>query len=401
MSEGLQLSNKREKKRVLFVIESLGCGGAERSFISLLNVLDVSKYKIDIFILKRGGMFEKFLPKGINLISPTCFLKNMSIIAILKRLSIRQLIAKIKFSFLIRVKKGKVHGAELLWGTTHKLVERNETNYDVAIAYHQGFPTYYVSDKITANKKISWINVDIDKAGYSPDFNKDYYNRFDSIVAVSDSLKQLLEKNYYQYIERISSVYDILNPELIRKMSEDVGFEDDFIGLRIVTIGRMVVQKGYDIAVKAAKILKEQGYTFRWYAVGGGDQMEVIGELINKYGIEDCFVLMGMKENPFPYLKQCDIYAQTSKFEGFGLTLSEAKILHKPIVSTNFPSAYDQICNGINGIIVDMTGEDIARGISDLIENHELRVSLIESVKKENNNTSVTELSKVMNLIDL
>lgn len=389
-----------KKKSIIWVIDSLSCGGAERSFVSILNLIDVSNYNIDVLLLKRGGVFEAYLPDGINLISATGFLGDMSYKAIFKRFSLSQVMSRVKLSSQVRKQKGKIHGAEVLWNSINKCVDKERKHYDIAIAYQQGFPTYFVAEKVSASKKIAWINADIDNAGYKSEFNKKFYKQFNNIVAVSDALTLKLSKNYHEFTEKFVTVYDMLNPKLIQKMSLENGFEDSYTGIRILTIGRMVEQKGYDIAINTALLLKKAGYSFRWYAIGDGPKMEETQKLVSELDLENEFVLLGLKPNPYSFIRESDIYVQTSKSEGFGLTVSEAKILHKPIVSTNFPSVFNQITDGKNGLIVEMNSKGVFEGIKKLIENFELRSYLISNTESEENTTATTELLKIKKLID-
>ncbi|MDE6338308.1 MAG: glycosyltransferase, partial [Muribaculaceae bacterium] len=192
-------------------------------------------------------------------------------------------------------------------------------------------------------------------------------------------------------------VRDILNEQLIKTLAkENIEFNS---GLNITTVGRLVPQKGYDLAIAAAKILKENGYEFKWRFVGGG-MREELEALARAEGVADCIVFEGEQLNPYPYMAQCDIYVQTSKFEGFGLTIGEAKILGKPIVSTNFPVVYNQITPGENGLVVEMTGEAIAEGIIRLIDDKTLREKLQSNVMAEHNTTAETESTKVIDLIE-
>ena len=124
-----------------------------------------------------------------------------------------------------------------------------------------------------------------------------------------------------------------------------------------------------------------------------------IERMISDYELGNNIVLVGMTPNPYPYMAMADIYVQTSKFEGFGLTLNEARILNKPVVSTNFPVVYNQIRDGENGLICEMTAASIAERIMLLASNVKLREKLIDATRSEVNTTSITEPKKVMNLI--
>jgi len=375
-----------KKIRVIIVIDDLGCGGAEKSLISLLPLLDYSKIEVDLMMTRRGGVFEKYIPREVNVV-------DFPIVGQLKALASRLL-----YSVALRCFK-RNHSAELKWSTTAWIYPSHPKGYDVAIAYQQGFPTYYVAQKVRAKRKIAWVNADITKVGYRDDFNRPYYDIMDVVVPVSDKLNTILRDSHFVNFSKLKTVYDIINVDLIKRMSiEEVNLNH---GTRVVltTVGRMVQLKGYDMAAKAAAILKEKGFDFVWYFVGDGDQMPAIKLLVEKLGLQNQIVFVGMTPNPYPYMKACDIYVQTSRDEGFGITLTEARILNKPVVSTNFSVVYDQIKDGVNGLICEKREEDIAEKIITLITNPSLQEKLADATKHEVNTTAITEPQKVMDLI--
>ncbi len=381
------------KKQVLFFIESLQCGGAEKSLISLLPLLDYSKMDVDLLLLKRGGIFEQYVPKQVHIID---FEQRVS--PWLYR------IYQLRFSLRLRWNKlagKKEHGAETRWKTMLRAYTPLQKQYDVVIAYQQGFPTYYIIDKVHAAKKCTWINADITQVGYNARFNRPYYDKADVIVPVSDRLKDILATSDYVPANKLFPVFDILNPQLICTMADEPQALMQNEGLKIVTVGRMVRLKGYDIAVEAAKILRNKGLKFCWYFIGDGNDRATVESLINTYALEECVTLLGEQANPYPFVKACDIYVQTSRNEGFGLTIAEAKILHKPVVSTNFPVVHDQIADEQNGLIAEMSAEDIAQKIVRLIDDKELRTKIVHTLQQEQNNTAEQESAKVNALIRL
>lgn len=375
------------KKTVLFIIDSLTCGGAEKSLISLLPLLDYSKIEVDLMMVHRGGVFEEYVPDQVRIVD---FPNSKGLWAE---------ICLVGFRIVRRIFPNR-HGAEMRWQAMSSAYQVLDKSYDVAIAYQQGFPTYYLAEKVKATKKYAWVNVDIEKAGYRTSFNRPFYDKMDRIVPVSDRLCEMLNESDYVNSSKLYTVYDILNVELIKKMShEPVQVISTSKELVIVTVGRMVAQKGYDLAVEAAKILKSNGISFRWFFVGDGGMRTKIEQMISDYGLQKYIVLVGMTPNPYPYMSMADIYVQTSKFEGFGLTLNEARILNKPVISTNFPVVYNQIRDGVNGLICDMTAESVADKVMLLASSEKLREKLIDATRVEVNTTSITEPQKVMNLI--
>ncbi len=369
---------------ILIIIDSLTCGGAEKSLISLLPFLADRGYDITLMVRARGGVFEHYVPGNVRIedfpYKPSLF-------------------RRLTHSFMLRMPWNKHrHGAEVYWQYVGKHYPHLNEKYDVAIAYQQGFPTFFIADKVQARKKYCWVNADIDSVGYSKDFCRPFYRCYDKVIGVSSILSEnILYPSFVDSKERIVTVLDILNEEMIRRMSSE--FEPSFNGLNIVTVGRLVPLKGYDLAIAAAKILKSKGLTFKWHFVGGG-MLEQLESLAQAEGVDDCIVFEGEQLNPYPYMANCDIYVQTSKYEGFGLTIGEAKILGKPIVSTNFPVVYNQIHPDVNGLVVEMNGTAIAEGITRLLDDKGLCDRIIANVKAEHNTTAATESRKVIELIE-
>ncbi len=378
--------------RAIFVIDSLSCGGAERSLLSLLPLIDYECYAVDVMIVQRGGVFEQYLPKEVHIV-PVC-----------RRAKGIVWLCQIYFSLLWRVQKMlgvRWHGAETQWTAMRATYAPSATRYDVAIAYQQGFPTYYVATKVRTAKRYAWINVDMRKAGYRESFNRKYYDKMDACVAVSDGLREMLLQSTYVDGQRLRVIYDIVNVALIRRMAEEQGFNDSLpVGtLRLVTVGRMTPPKNYPLAVATAQRLKEQGLAFRWYFVGDGSQRNEVETMIAEQGLTNEVVLLGMRPNPYPFMREADIYVQTSAFEGFCLTLCEARLLHKPVVTTNFPVAYNQITDGQNGLLAAMTAESLAEKILLLAHDGHLRKHLVANTCKEQNTTATTEIQKVYALL--
>jgi len=151
--------------------------------------------------------------------------------------------------------------------------------------------------------------------------------------------------------------------------------------------------------LEACRILRDEGVNFRWYALGVGPLENEIRKLINDYQLEDYFILLGVKSNPYPYIKDCDIYVQTSKFEGFGLAIAEARMLNKPIVTTRFDAVYNQMIHGKNGLVVDMNGKSVAEGIKKMILDSQFRNSITSYLEHEKKG-NVEELDKVTVLLN-
>lgn len=378
--------------RVLVFIESLNIGGAEKSLVNFLQSFDYGRLQVDLMTLKSGGAFEKYIPREVNSIP---FPKPKGLRKYLAQL------CRVYYALRWRAQRGPRNKAEIFWSCMSPTFPTLEKEYDVAIAYQQGLPTYYVATKVKSKKKITWANVNLLNAGYRESFNRKYYDKFDHIVAVSAQLYDILAQSRMMDSRRLTTIYDIISPETIRRMAREYTIDEYFTSgaIRIATVGRMARQKNQILAVRAAKILKEHGHEFCWCLVGNGPDFQSVKQLVEAESLGDCVRLTGAMPNPYPFMKDCDIYVQTSSFEGFGLTIAEAKILGKPIVSTNFDVVRDQIDDGVNGLIADMTPESVAAKIERLIADAELRQRLAANAAKGATDNRDAEIRKFYGMV--
>lgn len=380
------------------MMDSLTCGGAERSIVSLLPLLDYNKIDVTLMLVSRGGVFESYVPKQVKVISYTPGCETL-----LQKMWLR--ICRIIFSCHLRLnrfRKRPLNPPTMEWMACSTAIQPHKGYYDVAFAYQQGFPCWYVMEKVRADKKYAWINVDITKTKFRLEYVKKFYDRYDGVTAVSDTLYDILLDVGLVDKERLHCVYDILNTDLIRKQGEE-----DFGGecpnkdmFTIVTAARLIASnKGQDMCIDAARILKNKGFKFQWFFVGDGPSRQVLEQQAYDLDVENEVRFVGMQPNPYPYIKSADVYVQSSRFEGFGLTVTEAKILGRAIVCTNFPTAFNQLEDDKNGLIVEMTAQSIADGVERLLTNKALVEKLQSAVSKEVNTTAMTEAKKVMDMI--
>ena len=207
-------------------------------------------------------------------------------------------------------------------------------------------------------------------------------------MAVSEKIKLEFLNLCPAYTSKAKTVHNVLNQkEIIDKSLEPIK-EDYFFNkpncLTFLTVGRLETQKGYDIAIQVAKILKARGLNFLWCFIGSGSSESEITKQISDFDLCDNIKLLGRKENPYNYMKNCDIYIQPSRHEGYCLTVIEAKILAKPIVITDFAGANEQIKNGVNGIIVPCNDtEKIADAIMNLANNSKQMLQFSRALEEE------------------
>lgn len=393
------------KKNLLFVMNNLNCGGAEKALISLLETIDYSLYNVDLLLFKQEGIFLKKIPKEVNLLKEPIEYKyfdmpiRQSIVSCIKTFRLDIVLWRILAGYIFKTEENRARCEQRVWKYVSRSIKSLDKKYDVAIGYLEKNPIYFCVDKVNANKKIGFIHNDYDKLCMDSSIDHKYFEELDSIVTVSESCEDVLKKWFQKYKEKIKVMYNIVSPKIIKKMANDY-ISIDEKKINIVSVGRLNYQKGFDMAIEACELLKNDGYDFTWSILGEGEERLTLENMIKERNLEDVFILKGIQENPYPYIKQADIYVQPSRFEGKSIAIDEAKILHKPIVVTNFTTAKDQIYDEENGLIADMNSEAIYTGIKRLIDSYEIREKLSANLCKEELGTE-SEIEKFYNLLKL
>jgi len=395
------------KKKILFVNESLTLAGGEKSLIALLNNLNPELYDIDLQLFRYGGALDVFIPDHVNVLPPfdySLYAQNswkQNLTSAIKGKGWQFL--KSKLSYSINIRKGTFNHpekAQLYWEAVHRSIPESQEQYDIAIAYAQGIPTFYVMDKIAAKKKISWINA---KPNFSPKnkvFQKLYYDKYDAIVSVSEVTYDQIRSEFPDLEDKLKVLNDIVDYKSIIKMADlkTVDFKSDVFN--ILTVARLNYKsKRYDIALEACRILKDKGVQFHWYALGEGDYRQEMESYIQKNSLQSHFTLLGTTANPYPYFKAADLYAQTSALESYGISIAEARLLNVPIVTTRFDTVFMQMVDGKNGLVTDLNAEAVAEAIMRMMKDKDLYNSVVEYLKQEQkiNTETVNRFDVLMN----
>ncbi|MCI8496932.1 MAG: glycosyltransferase [Clostridiales bacterium] len=369
-----------KKIRILFVMCHMDFGGAQKSLLNLLSCMAPSRYDIDLLLFDRRGAYLPYIPEYVNVLPQSEELLETALpmakysLAQLKRGRPGAIWARFSFAVRKRFSKSltpKQKKAQLAWSYMRTAISPLKKEYDVAVGFLHGACNYYVAEKVTARRKIGWLHTDYDAGGYSPQISRPYLQKLDSVVGVSTAITAGLAAHFPDMADKFHTILNIIPCGLTRKLSlESGGFPDpEFTGIRLLTIGRLSAEKSYDFAVKACAELVRRGHNVRWYVLGRGSLEEQIGRWIAEEGMEQHFFLLGATPNPYPYLRQCDIYVQPSRFEGCSMVLTEAKVLGRPCVATNYQSVGDQIRHEETGIITEMNFMSVADGIERLIRD--------------------------------
>ena len=394
------------KKKILFVIPSLDAGGAEKSLINLLNAMDYSLFDVTVLVFHGKGIFLKSIPKSVKLITVygdfLYFSESIftSVCEFLKQGKLTLATHRILFFLKNKIEKNTSKAEQVSWKHISKAIPELKEEYDAAIGALEKSSIYYVVEKVKAKTKIGWIHTNYSNSGMQKDFDLPFFEKLNYLVTISEECKDDLKFNFPNIKDKIKVIHNIVSPKLIKELSEDKIVDSifDTTALSILTIARLSKEKGIDLALEAALELVKTGKYFKWYIIGEGDERVYLETKIKEYQLENSFILLGLKDNPYPYVKQSFLYVQPSRYEGKSLAIDEAKILAKPIITTNYPTAKDQIDHGVNGIICEMNPMALAQQILALTENPNLIEKFIFNLKEMNLCTE-TEITNFYNLI--
>ena len=374
------------KRKLLFVIESLVAAGAERSLISLLAALDYSRFDVDLQLFRYGGDLERYLPTQVNLLPPfdyTLFAEKNTWKQLLS-LDTRKTARRFLYSLMIRMGKSThADKARLYWKTIGGCLPQKEGRYDTAIAYSQGIPTFYVADKVRADKKLAWVNVGYSLSKRNHSFQSAFYDKMLHIVCVSETTKAIFDEGFPSCSSRTLVIRDRIDSSLIRKLSKEYSARLGGDVPAILTVARFAPQKGYDLTLEACRLLKDRGIRFRWYAIGQGPLRKEMELFVQENHLQDHFVFLGTFANPYPYFKAAKLYVQTSRHEGFGLSIAEARVLGIPVVTTEFDSVWQQMVQEKNGLVVPQNPVAVADAIERLLTDNSLYDSIVSYLAQE------------------
>lgn len=341
------------KKKILFVSSRMNVGGVEKALLGLLSTIDFSRSDVTLgLIYKDGGLLE-YVPEQVRIVEIDSYRKYWRwlndtpyqiIVRYLKRFNITGLAKYIHAYWLSKRQGNQVP----LFKAILKHQKKDETVYDVAISYSGPFHAldYYIINHVKAKKKVGWIHFDVSKFGINDTFVRTMYPKFDEINLVSQQGKDVFDERFPELADKTKVVYNIIDKNLILKQSEEPIDDmptDKCNHIRIVTVGRISEEKGQCDVLPYFKVALDNGLNAKWYFVGGGKDVKSVQQKSSELGIADYVKILGVKTNPYPYMRHCDIYVQPSRHEGYCITLAEAKLFGHPIITTPFTGAEEQL----------------------------------------------------------
>lgn len=371
-------------KKVLFVIESLGGGGAEKVLTTIVKNLDRTKFEVTVLTVVEIGVYVEEVKKY-------CRLKTMLPDYSTLKNPIEKMKYKLEYKFIYSAKTESVY---------KKYVKEQ---YDVEIAFVEGYATKFIMGSPNANsKKICWVHIDMEKNAYADQYfnsieeEKMIYSQYDEIVGVSNSVKEVFERKF-ALTNTISVIYNPIDmKEILEKSCEKIPLKRNK-NLQIVTSGRLEPQKGYDRLITALGKISKENKSFHVWILGEGSMHAKLENLIHINHLENMVTLLGFQRNPYPWIAESDAFVCTSRAEGFSLVIAEAIALKIPIFSVDCSGPNELLDYGKYGILVKNTEEQLTDMLRNLILGE---IDLTDLKKKSEQRSKEFNINKIMKQIE-
>lgn len=399
------------KPRIFINMHYMEIGGAERALLGLLEAIDTERVDVDLFINQHTGPFMRLIPPKIHLLPeiPAYSAIERPMADILREghfaMALRRLQARRRYGRYLRslppAEAARDGSASHYWmeeavkslPSLHSLGE-----YDLAVSFLT--PSHIIHRKVLARKRVEWIHTDYSTVSMNTALTRPLWEADDRIISISPDVTRAFLQLYPGLESKITEIENILSPARIRREAEadDAGAEMSRGAVRLLSVGRYCHAKNFDNVPDILRRVRERGTDAVWYIIGFGDD-SLIRRRIAEAGMEDYVVMLGRRDNPYPYIRACDIYVQPSRYEGKSVTVREAQILCRPVAITAYPTAPSQVSDGTDGIIMPMDNEGCAAALADFIARPGLRRD-ISAYLAAHDYGNESEVEKLYGLLD-
>ena len=380
------IEKKRPVIKILVIGPGLEIGGVEKSLLGLLQALVDQGTETDLFLFSHTGTLLPTIDKAVRLLPEETRLARI-------HRPVRELVRQGNwYTAIVRtvckaygaLRRKRGHTADISLKLCQRIILRhvlsNREKYDYAFGFFE--PHDYLTDKVNAKVKIGWVHTDYCAENRDPAFDLSVWQKLDYIACVSEKVREAFIRKYPSESDKTIVVPNVVLPELIREQSLEeacIPATEEDGAFRIMTVGRFSYAKGMDRIPAVCRKLVDRGYRVRWYLIGYGPDEAKIREEIRKHSVAEQVQILGPKDNPYPYMRLCDLYVQPSRYEGKAVAVTEAQILHKPVMITRYPTSSDQLDEGGDGFICEKGTDGIADGIQYLMDHPEIRDTLIQN----------------------
>ena len=396
------------KKKILIVSHAMELGGAERALLGLLNSFDYEKFDVELFLFNQSGELYELIPKEVVLLNEKKAYSTLeiSMVSALKQGAIGTVLGRCLGIYNSK-KYCKKHSVSVPYyvginysnkSTAPFMPKISDTEYDVAISFLT--PHYFVEKKVNAKKKIAWIHTDYSSVEIDQETELKMWSKFDNIISISENVTNSFLKVFPTLKDKIVLIENIIDEDLINAQADAFSVEEEMPSdsIKLLSIGRFCDAKNFDNVPEMMKMMLSKGYNVKWYLIGFGIDENLIKSKIDEFNMQENVIILGKKSNPYPYIKACDFYLQPSRYEGKSVSIREAQILHKPVAIANFSTAKSQLVDGYDGLIFELENEKFVDGVTNLIDNNELKEKLIQGTI-DTTYTNKEEIEKLYELI--
>ncbi len=392
-------------KRILIIHFNMELGGAESSLLGLLDTIDYTKYTVDLFLLSHSGELMPLINDHVNLLPEISSYKALTqpISKNLRDGKIGIALSRCYARMRSALSRGALHFPHNYKQYFHKLcmpyLPSIPGTYDLAISFND--PHYIIGEKVSAKVKLAWFHTDASRILFCDDIEKEMWGMPDYIVNVSDDCKVAFD-HAHPYLDTSHSltIENILPQGLIRAQAALPQTDMPADGAAVLlSVGRFCDAKNFDNVPDICRRLVESGLDVKWYLIGYGGAEPLIRRKITEAGMQERVVILGKRDDPYPYMRACDLYVQPSRYEGKAVTVREAQLLGKPVVITNYATSASQLTDGVDGVIVPMDNAGCAAGIAALLRDPARMQQLSENCTRRDY-TNRAEVEKIYALME-
>lgn len=344
------------KRKILFLIESLAGGGAEKVLSIIVKYFDYGKYEVTVCPIVDEGIYCDDVKKQVTDYKSIVSYKGSSLSRLWNRIKYKLIYSYLPIDWVYKMFIPKGH--------------------DVEVAFCEGFVTKLLAHANSRSKKIAWVHTDLKdnpwpiELGIYKDIEEEHrtYSVYDNIVCVSPFAQQ----SFYELYDLKDKLTTIYNPIDVADIRCKVGLrKKKYDGnIRLISVGRLVIQKGYDRLLKVVKRLHDDGYPVFLTILGEGAERKTMEYYVVEHDMQSYVSLPGFFENPYQKMSESDLFICSSRAEGFSLVIAEAMVLGIPIVSTNCSGPNELLQGGKYGLLVENSKEGMYKGIKALLDNH-------------------------------
>lgn len=396
------------KHTILIFSQAMELGGVERSLLGLLDSIDYDRYDVNLFLMRHSGELMPYLnpkarllpeiPQYASLAVPMASLLRSGQIGVLCGRLKGKLAAK---RFDKRHPGGKPSVTALTYSHKYMLSampQISDKTYDLAISFLT--PHYFARERVKAKKYAAWIHTDYTALSFDRSAELAMWSGYDAICGVSEQASRSFQTVFPELSDKVQTTENILPKELTAKQAERPQTDMPSDGaVKILSVGRFCDAKNFDNVPDICRRLVEDGLNVKWYLIGYGGDEPLIRQKIDEAGMQERVIILGKKDNPYPYMRACDLYVQPSRYEGKAVTVREAQLLGKPVLITRYVTSASQLEDGVDGVIAPMDNEGCAAGIAALLRDPSRMQRLSENcVKRDYTNSA--EVEKIYALME-